>query len=403
MKKTTLLLLTALLSAAVLPARGQSVPPLINYQGQLLDAVGNPMPTGDYDVEIRLFPVESGGALVWGPQTFNGQSGTGLGPKVSVVQGHFNLVLGPKDTADRNLLDIVAANPSLFLEIKIGTGSPIAPRQQLLTAPYALGAANAANAAKLNGFDWSAVFAGGNPQTGNVGLGVPPSGQKLEVNGRARMHKGNEGSAGIWFNHNGSDRAFVGMLDDNIVGFYSPLGAGWTLRVNGITGEAIAPAMNVSGSLSSYNASVTDTLTVGSVSMWTSTVFGTFNVAGVNDFQFYGKVWANSYATFSDERLKENIETLQTPLEKIQAIRAVTYNFKEHTAIPNLDPTPRHIGVLAQDVEKVLPEAVTAGPDGYLGVNYDALVPVLVEAMKEQQKQIKALQAEVAGLKRATR
>jgi len=147
MKKSTLLLLTVLLSAAILSARGQSVPPLINYQGQLLDAVGNPMPTGDYDVEIRLFPVESGGALVWGPQTFNGQSGIGLGPKVSVVQGHFNLVLGPKDTADRNLLDIVAANPSLFLEIKIGTGSPIAPRQQLLTAPYALGAATAANAA----------------------------------------------------------------------------------------------------------------------------------------------------------------------------------------------------------------------------------------------------------------
>lgn len=400
MKKTTLLLLTALLSAAVLPGRGQSVPPLINYQGQLLDAIGNPMPTGDYDVEIRLFPVESGGAVVWGPQTFNGQSGTGLGPKVSVVQGHFNLILGPKDTTDRNLLDIVAANPSLFLEIKIGAGNPIAPRQQFLTAPYAL---NTANAAKLNGFDWSAVFAGGNPQTGNVGLGIPPSSQKLEVNGRARIHKANEGSAGIWFNHNGSDRAFVGMLDDNIVGFYSSLGPGWTLRVNGITGETTALALNVSGNLSAYYASVTDTLTVGSVSLWTSTAFGTFNVAGVNDFYFHGKVWAHSYSTFSDERLKENIETIQTPLEKIQAIRAVTYNFKEHTAIPNLDPTHRHIGVLAQDVEKVLPEAVTAGPDGYLGVNYDALVPVLVEAMKEQQKQIKALQAEVAGLKRATR
>ena len=67
---------------------------------------------------------------------------------------------------------IFAANGSLFIELKVGGGSLIAPRQQMLAAPYALQALNAANAAKLGGFDWTSLFAGGNPQTGNMGVGV---------------------------------------------------------------------------------------------------------------------------------------------------------------------------------------------------------------------------------------
>ena len=81
MKKAIQLFAATLGVLAGLNGFAQSVPQLVNYQGQLLDASGNPMPTGDYEVEVRLFPVESGGAVIWGPQIFNGQSGTGLGPK----------------------------------------------------------------------------------------------------------------------------------------------------------------------------------------------------------------------------------------------------------------------------------------------------------------------------------
>src|SRR6266702_773346 len=137
----TLALLTCLTGST------QSVPQLINYQGQLLDAAGNPMPTGDYAVEVRLFPVESGGGSLWGPQVFSGQSGIGFGPKASVVNGRFNLVLGPKDVNTNDLASIFATSASVYIELKVGNGSPISPRQQVLSAPFALSAANAANAA----------------------------------------------------------------------------------------------------------------------------------------------------------------------------------------------------------------------------------------------------------------
>lgn len=126
--------------------RAQSAPSLINYQGQLLDATGAPMPAGDYVFEVRMFTGESGGTAVWGPQIFNGQSGTGLGPRVVLVDGRFNVILGPEDTQERELSSVVADNPSLFIELKVGTANPISPRQQLLSAPFALKASHASTA-----------------------------------------------------------------------------------------------------------------------------------------------------------------------------------------------------------------------------------------------------------------
>ena len=122
-------------------------------------------------------------------------------------------------------------------------------------------------------------------------------------------------------------------------------------------------------------------------------------VNGVSDTYFFSDVWATAFHTTSDERLKENIETLDDPLQKLQAIRGVSFNFKENPAHQGLDPHQRRIGVLAQDVQKVLPEAVNAGPDGFLSVDYNALIPVLLQAVKEQQKQIDGLQDELNALK----
>ena len=390
----------ALTAAVSLNVGAQSVPPLINYQGQLLAPNGNPIPTGDYDVEISLYPVESGGAVIWGPQTYNGQSGPGLRPKVSVVDGRFNLVLGPEDTEGRDLLEIVAANPSLFLEINVGTGNPIAPRQQLLTAPYAL---SAGNAGTLDGFDWQTLFANGDPALGRMGLGVAPSTAegileiKLDVNGRARFRQGSAGSAGMWLSqNNGGDRAFVGMLDDNRVGFYSPF-VGWALTMDVNSGNTGVSSLSLGGSAP---------LTLGPARLSGDFFFfgpgitlKSFYVSDVDNSYFEGDIWANAFKLNSDERLKENIAPIEDPLEKLQAIRGVSFNFKETAARGHLNPQERRAGVLAQDVQRVLPEAVSTAPDGYLAVNYDGLIPVLIEAVKQQQRQIEALESEVTALK----
>jgi microcystin-dependent protein len=167
MKRNLLLLLIGLLLPRALPA--QSVPALINFQGQVLAADGTPLATGDYTVTFQLFDAAEGGTLIWGPQVMDGTGGVGRGPRVPVVQGHFNVMLGPVDTASRPLTGAFLG-AIRFLEIKVGTNNPISPRQQILSAPYALNAGNAATV--LAGGVSTSSLADGAVTTVKIGDGV---------------------------------------------------------------------------------------------------------------------------------------------------------------------------------------------------------------------------------------
>lgn len=124
----------------------QAAPTEINYQGQLLDSAGNSLATGDYELRFSIYNGSgSGAARLWGPQVFNGGGGVGLGPKVPVVGGYFNVVLGPVDTSGTPL-STAFSNPNCFLEITVGNNAPVLPRQKILSAPFAL------KAAALEGF-----------------------------------------------------------------------------------------------------------------------------------------------------------------------------------------------------------------------------------------------------------
>lgn len=95
----------------------------------------------------------------------------------------------------------------------------------------------------------------------------------------------------------------------------------------------------------------------------------------------------------SDMRLKTNIRPLGASLDKVMQLRGVRYHWKDET-----EPGER-IGFIAQEVREVVPEVVYTNPtDGYLGLNYAELTAVLVEAVKEQQALIEALQAQVKAL-----
>jgi len=96
----------------------------------------------------------------------------------------------------------------------------------------------------------------------------------------------------------------------------------------------------------------------------------------------------------SDQRLKENIVGINNPISKIQGINGVYFNM--------IGSDKRELGVIAQNVQQVLPEAVSiVDPEnGYLGVDYTSLVPVLIEAIKEQQRQIQALRQDIEQLER---
>ena len=87
---------------------------------------------------------------------------------------------------------------------------------------------------------------------------------------------------------------------------------------------------------------------------------------------------------YSDERLKENVETIEGALDKVSQMRGVTYNYKSE-----LNDGQRGTGVIAQEMQQVMPEVVQEGE--YLSVAYGNIVGILIEAIKEQQKEIEEL------------
>jgi hypothetical protein len=97
-----------------------------------------------------------------------------------------------------------------------------------------------------------------------------------------------------------------------------------------------------------------------------------------------------AYAS-SDERLKDNIELISNPIEKVQQLKGVTWEWNENA--DELQQSLPNVGVIAQDVEKVLPQLVHDRDSGYKGVDYAKLTGLLIEAIKEQQKQIDDLKS----------
>jgi len=98
----------------------------------------------------------------------------------------------------------------------------------------------------------------------------------------------------------------------------------------------------------------------------------------------------------SDKRLKTKIKQIQNPLEKIQKINGYTFEWIENDKV-HIN-SGNDIGVIAQEVEEVLPEIVTTRDNGYKAVRYEKLTPFLISCIKEQQKQIESQQTQISSL-----
>jgi len=130
---------------------------------------------------------------------------------------------------------------------------------------------------------------------------------------------------------------------------------------------------------------------------------------GSGNTTFPGDVTAYS----SDERLKENVQNIPNALDKVLSLNGVTFDWKQEAFDAGFNPKIKKedAGVLAQQVQAVLPQAVRPAPfdldekggsrsgENYLTVQYEKLAPLFIEAIKEQQKQIQELKAELEELK----
>jgi hypothetical protein len=100
----------------------------------------------------------------------------------------------------------------------------------------------------------------------------------------------------------------------------------------------------------------------------------------------------------SDERLKDNVELISNPIEKVKELRGVTWEWNE-AASDIVKQTP-NVGVIAQEVEKVLPELVHDRENGYKGVDYSKLTGLLIEVVKTQQEKIESLESRLEKLEK---
>ncbi len=119
--------------------------------------------------------------------------------------------------------------------------------------------------------------------------------------------------------------------------------------------------------------------------------FVVYNDAQVGAYIIYGQT---AWTASSDIRLKRNIEPIENALDKINQINGVTYHYNTDE-----DSDPKKAGVIAQDVQKVLPEAVVEN-DGYLGVKYTELIPLVIEGIKSLFESGSGLKEEVEVLRK---
>jgi hypothetical protein len=111
---------------------------------------------------------------------------------------------------------------------------------------------------------------------------------------------------------------------------------------------------------------------------------------GARKFEFFNNgdfCYEGTTYSCSDRRLKRDIKPITSSLSNISQLNGYTYHWKDSTK----SQLPQ-IGVIAQELQVVYPELVIEKADGMLSVNYEGLVPVLIEATKEQQSEIENLQ-----------
>ena len=126
----------------------------------------------------------------------------------------------------------------------------------------------------------------------------------------------------------------------------------------------------------------------GALGVGTSTPTTTGLIRATNDIVAY-------YS--SDERLKENKEIIQDPLDKLSSISGYEFNWIPKKGIHENEG--RDIGVIAQEIERIFPQLVQTRDNGYKAVKYEKLVPVLIEAIKALKSEVDILRMENADIR----
>lgn len=440
-------LLLAFLPLPAALAHAQTVPPSLNFQGRLATPDGTPVAdAASQSLTFRLYSASSGRTPLWSQSSL-----------VPVHNGVFaaRLDFSTGFTAGQTLASAFNGS-AIYLETQVGSDAPLTPRQPLASNAYAFLANSALSVpdgsvtlsklaggvlnfnhisgqivgsqiaagtitnANLSGSLQSTLnllslnpvpFPVGSAATNDSPFFVAVSGgmayvvgfsdtlQIFDVSSSANpvlTGSATTGSQPVAVAVSGSTAYVVNSSGNTLQIFDVSNPNSPVLKGSVATGNGPA-AVAVSGSIAyvvSVNANVLQTFNVSDALQ----VSGNLLVTGGGSFG--GIVTANGVTLTSDARYKANVQALDNPLDDILNLRGVTYDFDRAKWPAKNFPNGRQIGFLAQEVEAVFPELVSTDASGYKSVNYIGVVPVLVEAMKRQQKQMQAQKWQIESQQR---
>jgi hypothetical protein len=264
-----------------------------------------------------------------------------------------------------------------------GTGVPTWKNPVDITVGNATSSTNAGTATNVATSGTGLLYNSGTPATTktDIGLTVSPTGGDVLVSqGTGLSPAWKDPATTITAKEAKAPTASFTLAADKITGI---LGIGF-----GGTGATDAAGVRAALSLATSNA-----VTFGNI-----TANGTITATG------------DITAFSSDKRLKENFLQINKALDKVNSLTGFTYNFNELAKSFGFDKNIKQVGVFAQDIQNVLPEAVKPAPfdteekngeivsksgENYLTVQYEKIVPLLIEAIKELSQEVKDLKSKI--------
>lgn len=240
----------------------------------------------------------------------------------------------------------------------------------------------------------------------NVGISTTTPAQKLEVNGNLLVNDGIyskdgnlylEAAAGKYIGFKPKNTGDLGLVIwEHNSSDYGNIFVDGALELGYKTGST---TVRIDGSGYAYIRRI-------GVNLSSTPSYG---VQIYNSASSAGRGYANQWVAASDERFKTNKEEVQSGLDKVLSMKPIYYNWLEtiydedgNVSVGGLQDAERDIGFIAQDMNVIVPEAVSSPEDDtkeMWGIDYGKLAPVIVSAIQEQQNTIEILQTEIIMLR----